>query len=131
MSFKIRMGDPEIQIFWDDIRARADAHKLDKEELKLWKKLAKTVLLLSTNPRHNGLESHEIDDLTRRYSKIVGEPYKVWQSYLENNTPAAGRIFWIYGPGKGEITIIGIESHPEDKKKSGYARVNLSGLPII
>lgn len=93
------------------------------------KKLAKTVLLLSSNPRHNSLQSHEIDDLTRRYEKISGISCKVWQSYLENNTPAAGRLFWVYGPGKGEITITGLEPHPEDKKKAGYAKVTLSMLP--
>jgi len=61
--------------------------------------------------------------LTRRY--VV----KVWQSYLENRTPAAGRIFWAYGPGKGEITILAVEPHPEDQKQSGYDRVKLSTLP--
>ena len=30
----------------------------------------------------------------------------------ENNTPAAYRIFWFYGPGKKEITIIAITPHP-------------------
>jgi len=51
------------------------------------------------------------------------------QSYLESRTPAAGRIFWTYGPDKHQITIIGIEPHPEDKKKSGYQKVKLSELP--
>jgi hypothetical protein len=129
MSFIIRMGVPIMQAYWNDMRQRAQEDRLDKEEKKLWKKLAKTVLLLSSNPRHNSLQSHEIDDLTRRYGKIVGRPYKVWQSYLENNTPAAGRLFWVYGPGKGEITVIGLEPHPEDKKKDGYAKVTLSLLP--
>lgn len=40
---------------------------------------------------------------------------KVWQSYLENNTPSAGRVYWVYYP-KGSITIIGIEPHPNDNK---------------
>lgn len=29
---------------------------------------------------------------------------KIFQSYLENNTPAAGRLFWAYGPDSGDIT---------------------------
>jgi hypothetical protein len=78
---------------------------------------------LEVNPRHNSLESHEIDVLTRRYG------IKVWQSYLENQTPAAGRIFWAYGPGKGEITILAVEPHPEDQKRGGYDRIQLSALP--
>jgi hypothetical protein len=131
MSFTIRMGVPVMQAYWDDMRQRAQENRLDKEDKKLWKKLAKTVLLLSSNPRHNSLESHEIDDLTRRYSKLIGRPCKVWQSYLENNTPAAGRLFWVYGPDRAEITVIGLEPHPEDKKKAGYAKVNLSALPEL
>lgn len=131
MSFTIRMGIPAMQLHWDGMRQRAQENKLDQEEMKLWKKLAKAVLLLSSNPRHNSLQSHEIDDLTRRYGKIVGRPCKVWQSYLENNTPAAGRLFWVYGPGKAEITVIGLEPHPEDRKKAGYAKVNLSMLPQL
>jgi hypothetical protein len=131
MDYVIRMGIPEMQSFWDDMYSRAQEGKLDKDEIKLWKKLAKTVLLLSSNPRHNSLQSHEIDDLTRRYGKIMGKPCKVWQSYLENNTPAAGRIFWVYGPRQMEITIVGLEPHPEDKKKAGYAKVTLSTLPQI
>jgi hypothetical protein len=131
MSFTLRMGVPDMQEYWDDMRRRAQADKLDKEEKKLWKKLAKTVLYLSSNPRHTGLQTHEIDDLSRRYAKIVGRPCKVWQSYLENNTPAAGRLFWVYGPGIGEITIIGLEPHPEDRKKAGYAKVTLSTLPEL
>jgi hypothetical protein len=55
---------------------------------------------------------------------------KVWQSYLENNTPGAGRLYWVYGPGRLEITIIGLEPHPEDKKKDGYAKVRLSALGL-
>ena len=50
---------------------------------------------------------------------------KVWESYLENNTPAAGRLFWVYGPGRKDITIIGLEPHPNDKAKS-YDKVTLS-----
>jgi hypothetical protein len=131
MSFIVRMGVPDMQEYWNDMRRRAQEDRLDKEEKKLWKKLAKAVLYLSSNPRHTGLQTHEIDDLSRRYGRIVRRPCKIWQSYLENNTPAAGRLFWVYGPGKGEITVVGLEPHPEDKKKAGYAKVTLSMLPEL
>ena len=52
---------------------------------------------------------------------------KVWQSYLENNTPKAGRIYWVYGPDKGDITIIGLEPHPEDKSNA-YQKITLSSM---
>ena len=83
--------------------------------------MGKTMALLSGNPRHPGLHSHEITSLTARYGQ------KVWESYLENDTPKAGRIFWCYGPDKGSITIIGLEPHPDDKANS-YKKITLSAM---
>jgi hypothetical protein len=40
-------------------------------------------------------------------------------------------MFWVYGPGAGEITVIGLEPHPEDAKSRGYDRVLLSELPPL
>jgi len=37
---------------------------------------------------------------------------KVFDTYAENKTPAAYRIFWHYGPEPGGITIIAITPHP-------------------
>jgi len=54
---------------------------------------------------------------------------KIFQSYLENRTPGAGRIFWAYGPDKGEITVLAIEPHPEDKKRGAYESIKLSSIP--
>lgn len=131
MSFTVRMGVPGMQALWDDLRTRSRDGSLDKSQTRLLKKLSKTILLLSANPRHNSLQSHDIDPLTQRYSKSVAKSCRVWQSYLENKTPAAGRLFWVYGPGKSEITVIGLEPHPEDQKKAGYSRVSLSNLPPL
>jgi hypothetical protein len=91
---------------------------------RLAKKLARAVAHLQDNPFHPGLRSHEIDALSERYGQ------KVFESYLENNAPAAGRIFWVYGPRRSFITLIGIEPHPEDSKR-GYARVLLSAMPAL
>jgi hypothetical protein len=51
----------------------------------------------------------------------------VWEPYLENKTPEAGRIFWVYGPNRMEITIIGLEPHPEDKSNA-YNKITLSSM---
>lgn len=118
--FAIRLGIPEMKALWDDLCSKADSSTLSKDEEKLCKKWGKAMALLANDPQHPGLHSHEIDSLTRRYGE------KVWQSYLENRNPQAARMYWVYGPGKGEITIIGLEPHPEDKKSSGYAKVRLS-----
>ena len=37
----------------------------------------------------------------------------LWDSYVENKTPGAWRIFWIYGPEKERMTIISIGPHPD------------------
>jgi hypothetical protein len=118
--YTIRMGIPEMSELWNTLQAKARESRLSKDGALLYKKWGKALSFLSTNPRHPGLASHEIDDLSRRYGQ------KVWQSYLENNTPGAGRMFWVYGPGRGEITVIGLEPHPESQKKAGYMNVRLS-----
>lgn len=122
MAFIIRMGVPEMQSLWADLSARKLQGKLDGNEEKFFKKLVKVLHFLEVNPRHNSLQTHEISILTAKYG------FKVFEAYLENNTPAAGRVFWAYGPGKGEITILGVEPHPDDKK-SAYASIKLSRLP--
>jgi hypothetical protein len=38
-------------------------------------------------------------------------------------------MFWAYGPGKGDITILAVEPHPQDEKRGAYGRVKLAMLP--
>jgi hypothetical protein len=117
------MGVPEMRDLWARLEEGARSGTLDREERELAKKFAKAVKHLTVNPFHPGLQSHEIDDLTKRYKQ------KTFESYLENNTPAAGRLFWVYGPEQRQITVIGLEPHPEDAKNGAYGRVKLSALP--
>ena len=121
MKFSIAMGVPEMEKYWSDLCTRAEQRKLGKDKY-LFHKLVKTLNFISNDPKHPGLKTHQIKVLTNRYG------IKVWRSYLESNTPSAGRLFWVYGPEKKQITIIGIEPHPEDKKSSGYKSVKLSDL---
>lgn len=123
MAFKIRMGVPEMEALWNDLSTRKQEGELDKDEEKFFKKWVKALGYLSANPRHNSLASHEIEDLTRKHG------IKIFQSYLENKTPAAGRMFWAYGPEKGDITILAVEPHPEDEKRGAYGRIKLASLP--
>jgi hypothetical protein len=119
--FKIRLGVPEMAELWEDLSSKAASATLGKDDEKLYKKWGKAMALLASDPQYPGLHSHEIDALSRRYGE------KVLQSYLENRNSTAARMYWVYGPKKGEITVIGLEPHPEDKKSSGYAKVKLSG----
>ena len=121
MAYAIHMGVPEMEAFWNALRAKVKSKQANKTEQKRYKQMGKALRLLSENPRYPGLHSHEITALTARYGM------KVWESYLENNTPAAGRIFWVYGPEQGDITVIGLEPHPNDKANA-YNKITLSQM---
>ena len=118
MTFDIYFGIPEIRDLWLNLTERVDKKEATKEEVKFYRKLLKVLKLLRNNPRHNSLNTHEIEILSRRYGR------KVWESYLENKKPAAGRVFWVYYP-PGSITIIAIEPHPDNNKHS-YEKIRLS-----
>lgn len=74
----------------------------------LFKQVAKTVQLLGENPRHPSLNTHEYSSISHPYES--GQ--KVFEAYAQNKTPSAYRIFWCYGPARGEITLIAITPHP-------------------
>ncbi|MEK7474716.1 MAG: hypothetical protein AAB152_03685 [Candidatus Coatesbacteria bacterium] len=93
-------------LFTED--AAGHLRELDRDK-GLAKRLAavrKTLGLLESNPRHPGLQTHKFGSL----SGPAGE--EVFEAYAEHRTPAAYRIFWYYGPRKGEITIVAITPHP-------------------
>jgi len=123
MTFEVLPGMPHVQAAWTYLMDGLRKDSLTKPERALAKKFAKAIGQLGENPFHPGLQSHEITELSDRFGQ------KVFESYLENNTPSAGRIFWVYGPDRGQITIIALEPHPEDKKRGAYSRVQLSALP--
>ena len=112
-----------MEAFWKDLATRKQEGQLGVDEEKFFRKVVKALGYLRENPRHNSLASHEIGDLSRKHG------IKIFQSYLENKTPAAGRLFWTYGPSRGDITVLAIEPHPEDQKRGAYERIKLSGLP--
>ena len=122
MQFEILLGEPDVVKYWSTLDQLYDSGKLSGKDKTHFNKIVKSFCLLASNPRSKSLSTHEIQALTKRYG------FKVFQSYLENKAPAAGRIFWAYGPSKGQITILAIEPHPEMKSKS-YARIKLSKFP--
>jgi len=44
--------------------------------------------------------------------EFTAEGEKVFEAYVQNKTPGAYRLFWCYGPDKGQITLIAITPHP-------------------
>ena len=99
MTGFVLLFTPEAKRVLHDLEAQAQyAPKL--------KKVRNALGRLQIDPRHPGLQSHKYQSMRG----ITGED--VWDSYVENNTPSAWRIFWHYGPKKGEITVVTIGPHP-------------------
>lgn len=80
--------------------------KGDSSLSKRYKAVSKVLKYLQENPEHPSLQTHP-------YYSIKGpRGEKIFEAYAEQNTPAAYRIFFYYGPQKGEITIFAVTSHP-------------------
>lgn len=88
----------------------ADAQLTELENNTSQKKrlqaVQKTLALMETNLRHPSLNTH-------KFHSIQGpKGEQLFESYAENKTPAAFRIFWYYGPEKNIMTILTITQHP-------------------
>jgi hypothetical protein len=77
-------------------------------QIGTFKQVAKTLKLLSENPKHPGLNTHEYSALVSPFDSKA----RVWEAYAQNNTPGAYRVFWAYGPDRKQITIVAITPHP-------------------
>jgi len=97
---------PFTLYFTDQANEDLDALEQNKALDKRCKAVKKALHFLKENPRHPGLNTHKYDSL----EGLNGE--EVFEAYAENNTPAAYRIFWHYGPDRKDITIIAITPHP-------------------
>jgi hypothetical protein len=88
-------------------RASKDLETLSRDGglRKRFKSVQKVLGLLETNPRHPSLHTHKFQTL----QGPNGEP--VFESYAENKTPAAYRIFFYRGTDD-QIVIIAITPHP-------------------
>jgi len=79
------------------------------------KQVRKTLGYLETNLRAKSLQTHEYESLTRRYDR------KVFEAYVQQDTPGAYRTFWHYGDDEIDengkrisiITVVAITPHPE------------------
>lgn len=88
-------------------RRKTKKKKSSKQE-GLFKQVHKCLTLLAEDPRHRGLQTHEYESLDHPYDR----QQKVFEAYVQHKTPAAYRLFWCYGPTKGQITVIAITQHP-------------------
>jgi hypothetical protein len=90
--------------------ANRQTHKRTKAspDEGLFKQVHKCLSLLVGNPRHPGLHTHQYHGLEHPFE--AGG--KVLEAYAQNQTPGAYRVFWCYGPGQNEITILTFTPHP-------------------
>ncbi|ROR36814.1 hypothetical protein EDF63_0946 [Curtobacterium sp. JUb34] len=92
-------------LFTREAKSNLDSLSGASDSVRL-KKVRRALARLQQDPRYPSLNSH-------KYSSLKGsDDEEVWDSYVENNTPSAWRVFWHYGPGAGVITIVAITPHP-------------------
>ncbi|MBI2340132.1 MAG: hypothetical protein HYU99_07205 [Deltaproteobacteria bacterium] len=93
-------------VFTDEARANLKKLEDDSSKKAVLKAVRKTLGLMETNLKHPGLCTH-------KYQSIKGpRGEEVFETYAQNQTPGAYRIFWYYGPEKNRISITAIVPHP-------------------
>ena len=107
MSYELRYTKSAYKQFLDVQKKNATKHR----------KVVKCLRKLADDPKQSGLSSH-------KYGSMKGPNGEdVWESYVENDTSAAWRVFWCYGLDEeaGEepdltiakvITVVAITPHP-------------------
>jgi mRNA-degrading endonuclease YafQ of YafQ-DinJ toxin-antitoxin module len=79
-----------------------NARKLLTRHPEKARRVQRTMELLADDPRHPSLR-------TKKY----GAGQDVWQSYVENNTPSAWRIWWMWDPVEPDtIIVVAFGPHP-------------------
>ena len=108
---------PEALAAYNHLQAEAQASFQNRQKNNkakatkaegLFKQMQKCVALLTNNPSHPGLQTHPYSSIPNPYDP----KQKVFEAYVQYQTPGAYRVFWCYGPGIGELTIIAITPHP-------------------
>ncbi len=94
MTFRLHFSETAIGSL------RKLKHSADLQ--KRYKAVTKALTFLSQNPKHPSLQTH-------KYTSLKGpNGEEIIEAYAEQDTPAAYRIFFFYGPGRGEITIFAV-----------------------
>lgn len=82
--------------------------KDSKAEQDKFKKVRKAIKnMREIGPSYPGFHTHKMKTLTDE----AGRP--LWNSYLENKTPSAWRMYWVYRDD-GEIHITSVGPHDHD-----------------
>ena len=100
-------------MIFDLILARSAQEELERLERSpryagLVKQIKKTIGCLQTNLRHPSLQTHPFHSLEHPYNPNE----TVFEAYVQPHRPAEYRLFWCYGPRKGQITVLAITPPP-------------------
>jgi hypothetical protein len=111
MSFQI-LWTPEAAAQFQELQQAASAALRQGRKTKqfgLFQQVEGCIRKLSAQgPRHPGVHSPLFSSL----SNPLNSEEKVFESYAQNRTPGTYRVFWCYGPKKGQLTVIAITPHP-------------------
>lgn len=80
--------------------------KNNKSKQIQFKAVGKAIGLMKIDLWHPSLNTHKFDQIKSPFGGSV------FETYAQNKTPGAYRIFWTYGVQKGEILILAITPHP-------------------
>jgi hypothetical protein len=97
MHFQLKFSEQAFQ--------KLKSLESDNSKKALVKQIKKVLGFMEINLKHPSLKTHKFNGLTCQ----LGD---VFESYAQNNTPGAYRIFWAYGPGRNELYILDITPHP-------------------
>ncbi|AFY72090.1 hypothetical protein Pse7367_3867 (plasmid) [Thalassoporum mexicanum PCC 7367] len=87
-------------------KAKKTIKELERTNPKKLKRVNKTLGQMEAGLEAPGLNPHPYKGWK------TDDGYQVFEVYVENKTPGAYRIFWFYGSGRKEITILEITPHP-------------------
>ena len=102
------MSAPPFRITLSDkVNKWAQDAKTNKRLERKYDKFKKTIKLLrDVGPRHTGLKTHAMK------TWCTDDGKQIWNSYVENGTPSAWRMYWIYdGPDTIHVLSVGPHDH--------------------
>ncbi|MBS0656513.1 MAG: hypothetical protein JSR46_12110 [Verrucomicrobia bacterium] len=98
----------EFELFFsEEADEQMDVLEKSNDKKAICKAIKKTLRFMETNLKHPSLNTHPYDSVKGPNNE------KIFESYAQNNTPGAYRVFWYYGPKQGQITIFTIIPHPD------------------
>ena len=100
-------------LFTREARETLEGLRKSPAKAGLYRQVLKTLGLMETNRRHPSLHAHAFESIAGPNEE------KIFEAYVQNNTPGAYRVFFFYGPDEIEkgkrvpvLTVVAIVPHP-------------------